>query len=340
MHARTFALHPRGQGGRPRRLALATTPAAYRALLWVVVLLPGVAGAHVIDPSAPPPSWLSWSFDPLVLCTLGVSLGLYALGYRRLRWRSLARTHTRRDRQAAAFLGGWSLLVIALVSPLDGLGAALFSAHMVQHELLMIAAAPLLVLGRPLGVWVWALPPRWRQHVGNAVRWRPLKATWRAMTAPAGAWLLHAAALWLWHMPALFQGALLHPWVHTLQHTSFLASALLFWWTIFRHPGGAAMLSLFTTMVHTGALGALLTLSPGLWYPLYVEPTAALGFDPLQDQQMGGLVMWVPGGVAYLVSALAMAARWLDERHALAGRPEHARGPSPTPAPLPASEAP
>lgn len=313
----TFVLAPQCHGGRPHRVA----QAANRALCWVVMLLPGVTGAHVINPSSPPPFWLSWSFDPLVLCALGASLGLYALGYRRLRWRSLARAHTRRDRQAAAFLGGWALLVVALVSPLDALGGALFSAHMIQHELLMIAAAPLLVLGRPLGAWMWALPPRWRKAVGGAVRWRPLKAAWRGITAPAGAWLLHAAALWLWHVPALFQLALLHPSMHSLQHTSFLASALLFWWTIFRHPGGAAMLSLFTTMVHTGALGALLTLSPGLWYPLYVEPTAALGFDPLQDQQMGGLVMWVPGGVAYLVSALALALRWLDEKHAVSAAP-------------------
>lgn len=288
---------------------------------WASLLLPGVACAHVIDPSASPSSWLTWSADPFVLCALAVSLVLYVLGYRQLRCRSHARTRALRDRQGMAFLGGWGLLVVALVSPLDGLGAALFSAHMIQHELLMIAAAPLLVLGRPLGVWVWALPSRWRKGVGGVVRWRPLKIAWEGATAPAGAWLLHAAALWLWHMPVLFQSALSHPWVHTLQHTSFLASALLFWWTILRHQGGAAMLSLFTTMLHTGALGALLTVATGLWYPLYVEPSAALGFDALQDQQMGGLVMWVPGGIAYLVSALVMAARWVDERHLAAASP-------------------
>jgi putative membrane protein len=289
-------------------------------------LVPGVAAAHVLDLSAPAPDWLTWSFDPLVLCALAISLLLYARGFQRLRARSKARSQALRNRQALAFFGGWAVLVAALVSPLDALGAALFSAHMVQHELLMIVAAPLLVLGRPLGVWVWALPARWRRRVGGAVRWRPLKAVWHCITAPIAAWLLHAAALWLWHAPPLFQAALTHPGVHTLQHTSFLASALLFWWTIFRQhagsAGGTAMLSLFTTMVHTGALGALLTLAPGLWYPLYVEPTTALGFDPLQDQQMGGLVMWVPGGVAYFASALFIAARWLDERHAPTPSPE------------------
>jgi putative membrane protein len=224
-----------------------------------------------------------------------------------------------RRQQGLAFLGGWSMLVVALVSPLDMLGAAMFSAHMVQHELLMIVAAPLLVVGRPLAVWLWALPARWRLRTGAAVRLQPVKTIWRCITAPLAAWLLHAAALWLWHVPKLFQAALTHPWVHTLQHTSFLTSALLFWWTIFgRHAGTRAsalsMLSLFTTMVHTGALGALLTLAPGLWYPWYVAPSIALGFDPLQDQQMGGLVMWVPGGFAYLVSALAVATGWLNAR--------------------------
>jgi putative membrane protein len=298
------------------------TRAAWRmAACAACLLLPHAAFAHVLDPSAPPPSWpslLSWSFDPLVLGALAASLLLYVLGWRELRRRSHARARALRTRQAAAFFGGCAFVGVALVSPLDGLGAALFSAHMVQHELLMIVAAPLLVMGRPLGVWVWALPARWRGRIGAAVHWRPLKAAWGAITAPLGAWLLHAAALWLWHMPALFQAALLHPWVHTLQHTSFLASALVFWWTVFRHPGGAALVSLFTTMVHTGALGALLTLAPALWYPLYIEPSAALGFDALQDQQMGGLVMWVPGGLAYFASALFMVARWLDERHAAA----------------------
>jgi putative membrane protein len=302
-----------------RGAARSVWPTARRA---ACLLLPGAAFAHVFDPSAPATSRPSWSFDPLVLMALAATLALYVLGLWQLRRRSRGgKARALRQRQATAFFGGWVLLVVALVSPLDGLGAALFSAHMVQHELLMIVAAPLLVLGRPLGMWVWALPARWRVRVGGAVRWPPLKATWIGITTPVGAWFLHAVALWLWHMPLLFQSALLHPWVHAFQHTSFLASALVFWWTIFRHPGGAAMLSLFTTMVHTGALGALLTLAPNLWYPLYVEPSAALGFDALQDQQMGGLVMWVPGGIAYFASALFMVARWLDERHAAAATP-------------------
>jgi cytochrome c oxidase assembly factor CtaG len=301
----------------------------------VAFLLLGFAAApsvsaHVLsadERSAPP---LGWSFEAWVVVPLVISAVLYAVGYLRLSARS-RHAKSAHVRQLAAFFGGWLVLVAALDSPLDSLSAALFSAHMVQHELMMIVAAPLLVLGRPLAVWVWAFPRAARSWLGCAVRTRGVRAAWRAITAPAIAWLLHAAALWVWHVPTLFEAALANPRIHTLQHASFLFSALLFWWTIFGEPSGRrrsghAMLALFTTMVHTGALGALITLSPELWYPSYVEPCSALGFDPLQDQQLGGLVMWVPGGLAYLVAGLAVSARWLLQRRApvLIGRPLNA----------------
>ncbi|PXX07048.1 cytochrome c oxidase assembly factor CtaG [Paraburkholderia tropica] len=207
-------------------------------------------------------------------------------------------------------------LVLALCSPLDTLSASLFSAHMVQHETMMLIAAPLLVLARPLGVWIWALPRAARRRVGRAVRAPAFARWWRTLTAPLSGWILHAAALWGWHAPVLFEAALAHPWVHTLQHASFMLTALIFWWSVFgegasRRSGGHAMLSVFTTMVHTSVLGALIALAPGLWFPSYVEPTTALGIDPLHDQQAGGLIMWVPGAIAYLIGGLVIAARWL-----------------------------
>jgi len=286
--------------------------------------LPGTVLAHVLDPSHDPSSVaggsaLAWSLEPWVVALLVLSLGLYLAGFVRLRARSTGQARALRRRQAMAFVGGWITLAVALVSPLDTLASALFSAHMVQHEMLMIVAAPLCVLGRPIGVWLWAFPRHWRLAIGGAARSAAVRAAWGVLTAPAVAWALHAVALWAWHAPRWFELALREPGVHALQHFSFLASALLFWWTVFgprasgsgSHGGASAMLSLFTTMVHTGALGALLTLAPGLWYPAYIEPTTALGLQPLQDQQMGGLVMWVPGGLAYLAAALAIAARWL-----------------------------
>lgn len=304
-------------------MAHLTLRAMKKSTRWLVAAAAACAcagvQAHVLSAAergAPP--LLRWTFEPWVVALLLVSLGVYVAGYRRLCARS-RRGRRIRVRQLGAFVLGWGTLVAALDSPLDALSAALFSAHMIQHELMMIIAAPLLVLSRPLAVWLWAFPPRARHRIAAAVRTPAWRSLWRTLCAPAVAWLLHAAALWAWHMPRLFEAALASPAIHTLQHASFLLSALLFWWAVFgegarRDQSGYAMLSLFTTMVHTGALGALLTLAPGLWYPAYIEPTSALGIDPLQDQQLGGLVMWVPAGLAYLIAALATGARWLVNR--------------------------
>lgn len=281
----------------------------------------GGAMAHVGERAGPASSW---SFDPWVVAGLGIAAALYALGTARL-WRAAGRGRGVRRAQVACFAAGWAVLVLALVSPLDALGNRLFAAHMVQHELLMVVAAPLLVLGRPLGAWAWALAPAWRRRLGRAFRASLFRRPWRAISAPLAAWSLHAAALWLWHAPPLFGAALRDDTLHAWQHASFLATALLFWWSVLgaatRAAHGRALASLFATLLHSGALGALLTLSPRVWYAGYVDSAAALGIDPLHDQQLGGLLMWVPGGLAYLAAALAVAAHWLDGDRAASSPP-------------------
>ncbi|WP_414144153.1 cytochrome c oxidase assembly protein [Burkholderia territorii] len=277
--------------------------------------LASAAHAHPLAAGSAGGNPLGWPFEPVVIALLAAAAIAYALGYRRLA-RQSRHGRARLARRAAAFAAGIATLFIALCTPLDTLSSVLFSAHMVQHELLMIVAAPLAVLGRPLPTWLWALPPRARLRTARWVRLRWLRATWRAATAPVPAWLLHTAALWIWHIPRCFDAALASPVVHTLQHASFLGSALLFWRATFDDAarpahGASAALSLFTTMVHTAALGALITLSPGIWYVPYAETAPALGIAPLDDQQLGGLVMWVPAGLAYVAAALAIAARWL-----------------------------
>ena len=285
-------------------------------VLALAAAAPG-ALAHGGDllPGAPAPALWHWSLEPWVLVLLALSAGWYALGVLRL-WRNAGIGRGISRMQTAAFAGGWLALVLALVSPLDPLGARLFSAHMLQHELLMLVAAPLLVLGRPLAAWTWAFTPVQRQVVGGWTRVPWWAATWGLLTDPLAAWALHALALWLWHLPSWFEAALHHEAIHVLQHASFLISALLFWWAVLgsdsrSRTSGFAMLSLFTTMLHTGALGALLTMAPTPWYPSYAATTGALGLDPVEDQQLGGLVMWVPGSLAYLVAALAVVARLL-----------------------------
>jgi putative membrane protein len=241
---------------------------------------------------------------------------LYAAGLARL----LVRTRLGRGarwRQALWFGGGWLVLAVALLSPLDEAAAICFSAHMVQHELLMVLAAPMLVLGRPLGTWTWGLPAAWRRALPGLTHAAAMRVAWRGITRPLHAWLLHFAALWLWHVPALFQAALLHPGLHALQHASFLFSALLFWWAVLgdgvARERGAAVAYLFTTMLHTSALGALFAVSGRLWYPLYELAGMRYGLSPLEDQQLGGLIMWVPGGMAYVIAGLFLCARWLRQ---------------------------
>jgi putative membrane protein len=272
--------------------------------------------AHDGQPLAPHDLWSGWSLEPAVILSLALGAWLYLRGVRSL-WRSAGPGHGIRRWEVAAFAGGWITLLLALVSPLHRLGGVLFSAHMAQHELLMAAAAPLLILGRPLVPFVWALPMTWRRTVGDWASAAPVQGTWRLLTLPLVAWTLHGMAIWLWHAPALFEATLRSDLIHTLQHMSFLGTGLLFWWTLLRGRAGgigrpAAVLYLFTTSVHTTVLGALLTFSSRAWYPL-APATAAWGLTPLEDQQLAGLIMWVPANLSYLVAALAIAGAWLKD---------------------------
>lgn len=296
---------------------LAVRRAGAVVVMLAMLALHGTALAHGDATGAQHAPW-HWSFEPWVVGPLALTLVLYATGAARL-WRQAGPGRGLRPLQALAFGGGWLALVAALVSPLDALGDRLFSAHMVQHEVLMLVAAPLLVLGRPLAAFAWALPRSVLRGFARPFRSHWPGALWSRLTDPLSAWALHALALWAWHVPALFDAAVENDSIHILQHTSFLVSALLFWWAALGrdsrgHGQGAAMLLLFTTMLHTGALGALLALAPTPWYPHYVASGVGLGLDPVEDQQLGGLVMWVPGGLAYLVAGLAVGARWLGRR--------------------------
>ena len=280
-------------------------------MLAALLLAPLAARAHGVEHAGAP---FAWSLEPWVLACLGISALLYALGLRRL-WGHAGAARGIGAWHAAAFGAGWLTLAAALLSPLDTLGAQLFSAHMVQHELLMVVAAPLLVLGRPLVAWTWALPMTARRSVGTWTRHPWWARPWHAISAPFGAWLLHAIALWAWHLPALFDAALANQAVHALQHASFLIGALLFWWSVLGHAApracGAALASLFTTLLHTAALGALLALAAAPWYAAYAGRAAAFGLSALEDQQLGGMVMWMPAGFGYLATALVLMARLL-----------------------------
>ncbi len=281
-----------------------------------ILLAPLLALAHAGGPLQPDDLWTAWRFDPGAVIPLAVSAWLYAHGAR------TSRGITRL--QAAYFWMGLAVLAIALISPLHPLGEVLFSAHMAQHEILMLVAAPLLVLSRPLVPFLWGMPPSWRRGVGQWSKTPLVRKIWHAITEPVTAWWIHAIALWGWHAPALFQATLRNEWIHTAQHLSFFVSALLFWWSLFYTRGrmghGQSVFYVFTTAIHTGILGALLAFSPVVFYPAYAATAPLWGLTPLQDQQIGGLIMWVPAGVVYLAAGLILLAAWLRESDALLAR--------------------
>ena len=285
-------------------------------ILLMLLAVPLLTFGHGSE-AHPPNIWTLWEFDPLIIVVLACSAAVYAVGLRNL-WRSAGVGHGIRKVEALYYVLGWLSLAVALVSPIHLLGELLFSMHMTQHEILMLIAAPLIVLGRPFVAAAWALPPAPRKKAGAAVRSSVVNRAWSIISMGAVAWLIHAIALWVWHIPAMFQATLESSVVHTLQHASFFLTALLFWWAIlFGKRGlqsyGAGVLYLFTTMVQTGLLGIFLTLTSYVWYPVYSATTGQFGLSPLEDQQIGGLIMWVPAGLIYMFAALVMFSGWLRE---------------------------
>ena len=241
----------------------------------------------------------------------------YAVGVVRL-WRNAGVGQGVARLQAAAFACGWLALVAALLSPRDELAEQLFTAHMAQHELLMVVGAPLIALASPLVAFLWVLPHGGRRRAMRAMRGRRVSVAWAALTAPATVWLLHGLALWIWHMPSLYDAALQSEAIHAVQHLCFFLSASLFWWGIAhgrygRAGYGVAVVYIFATAMHSGVLGALLTFSPHVWYPLYERTSTTFGLTPLEDQQLAGLLMWVPAGVTFVAGGLYFFAAWLTE---------------------------
>ena len=280
------------------------------------------ASAHGVGP--PSVAAPGWTWDPWISAPLALSAVVFGAGWTRLRRRS-RRGGEALSHRAALFAGGWLTLAAALVSPLHQAGERAFSAHMLEHELLMLLAAPLLVLSRPLSAMIWAFPANARQALGAAARWPALATLWNALTEPVTATLAQAAALWLWHAPFLFDLALASDGWHVVQHLSFLVTALFFWTAMLkptRARPGLAVLCLFATSVISGALGALMAFSESPWYAAYAAlGMAPFGLTPAEDQQVAGLLMWIPGGVVHAGAALALVAAALKNQRSFQDQP-------------------
>jgi len=264
-----------------------------------------------------------WTLSPEVVLPLAAALLLYAIGLARL-WRRAERGRAGLRRGTLLFVAGWLSLAGALMSPLHEGGERSFALHMIEHELIMLVAALLLVAARPGAALLWAFPAGARRWLGGAGRW-PI---WPILTGPFVATAIQSAVMIGWHAPVLFDLALESEGWHIVQHLCFVAASLLFWWAMLHGSPGrggrmVAALCLFVTSMVGGGLGALMALSNSPWY----GPYAALGLTPegltpAEDQQLAGLIMWVPGGLYHLAAALWFLARSLgSEIQALDHRP-------------------
>ncbi len=228
---------------------------------------------------------ITWDWEPSVV----IGCGALAIGYI-----AIVRKHG--FRRAPYFLAGVLLLLLDLVSPIDSLADHyLFSAHIVQHFLLALVIPPLLLLGTP------------------SFELGALGKLERAIGQPPVSWLAGVGTMLVWHIPALFNAALANDGLHIFQHLSFLVTGTIFWWPIVgplqgRHlPALASVSYLFSACACCSLLGAFLTFGPIGLYPAYI---GYMGLDAKSDQQLGGLLMWVPGCFVYLSGILATVIRW------------------------------
>jgi len=255
-----------------------------------------------------------WSFDPVLVVAVAAAAWCYMLGLRKL-WAG-GRGRGVPLRRAVSFFAGLFGLVVALMSPLDDLAVQLFSWHMVQHLLLILIVAPLLVYGTPVLVITLALPHTTRKGLRALERSRPTMLLKTVLFHYAIAGAVFAVALWAWHLPSLYQAAVADDRWHVLEHSSFIGASLLFWMQVIgrrRHRlnFGPAILLVFVSGLQSAALSVVLIFSGRALYPIHAGGTRAWGLTPLEDQQLAGAIMWTPVGLVFLVTIVVLLARWL-----------------------------
>ena len=280
----------------------------------LLAALSGQAAAHAgHDHGAP-----GWTFDPWVTVPLVLLLVIFLIGQYRLRQRS----KVGRSR-SWLFVAGWLVLILSLVSPLHEGGERSFALHMTEHELIMLLATLLLAAAHAGGTLVWGLPGDLRKRLGGQWK-RPLSAAWQRLTEPLTATIVQSLVMWAWHAPSLFNRALESRGWHVAQHVSFIAASLLFWAAMLNVRRGSYLLSaacLFITSLVEGALGALMTFSSSPWYPAYAAMRlSGVGLDPVTDQRLAGLLMWIPGSLIHGAMAVALLYRWLHQSEPPAAR--------------------
>jgi putative membrane protein len=275
---------------------------------------------------------LAWAWDwrPAVLVLVGAFAALYVRGWWRLH-RSPRTRGAAPGWRLAAYLVSLATVVVALCSPIELLAELSFTAHMVQHQLLLMMAPPLLLLAAPFPVILWALPPRLRRRAGAlVVHPGPIRRTLRTLTGMPVAGVLYTVTLWSWHHPAAYEAPLRYPLLHDIEHLTFFGTAVLFWWPIVNPAPrlhrlgtgvmyGARIGYLILATAQNTLLGAVLGLSERVFYPSYAAaPRLLRDWGPVDDQAFGGGVMW-SGSHMFLIAVLVLLHRAMDAEGRKAG---------------------
>jgi putative membrane protein len=260
----------------------------------------------------------AWSFDPIILATMAALAIVFLRGARARKRHAPRASSARSAARPGLFVASMVVFAVALITPIAALGETLFAGHMVQHVLLTMVAAPLLVASDIGTTALWALPLHGRKTVGRALlRLRP---AWHLLTQPVIAWTLHLGTLVFWHWPPAYEAAVRSHALHAVEHVSFVATAIPFWWNLVaprrrqRLRFGGALLYLFTASLVGALMGALITMSRVTWYPVHARGAFAWGLTPLEDQQLAGLIMWIPAGMIYLFALIPLAVPALRQR--------------------------
>ncbi len=253
---------------------------------------------------------VDWHWRPDVVVVLGAVSLLYTSGWVNLRRQGWA--HVATVWRLAATLMGWGVVGLALVSPLDAFQRLHLSVHMVQHELLLVVAPPLVLSGHPLPVALWALPDGARSWAGRLIGPRaPLRHALDLLTSPLPAWAASTAILWIWHLPVAYDAVESNGMLHNAQHLCFFAAGLIFWWPVIAAPPVSRRLSLpvlaaylVAGMIQRSLLGALITLSDHVLYLHYNELPGITATSALGDQHVAGAIMWFGSGLVLLAVTL------------------------------------
>lgn len=292
----------------------------HRRLLLLVPLawlaLPASAVAHGASAPEPrlPDVLLAWSFDPLAVGLIAIAGGAYLWAVRRVNRSHPGNPH--RPHRTWCFLGGLAVIAVALMSPIEAYEGVLFSVHMVQHMLLQLLAAPLLLAGAPITLALRASSPPARRRLLSILQSRIV----HAISFPLVAWVAFAAVNWGWHFSDLYNQALENVALHYFQHATLLGAALLFWWPVigadpspWRMPYPARLFYLFLALPQSSFLGIAIMDAPQVLFSHYVTNLRDWGMSPLEDQQLGGTIMWTVGDLAFLGGMAAVV--WLWARH-------------------------